>query len=123
MTYYEYLQKLNPQYDDCPLVCPREDDAERNDYCETCEAGAQWRAFVESATGKLEKQGVDGYTFDSLYADTVRVMNINGTLYKGTYPADCTALTAKLLDIVRAEIYRPTRIFYWQLEQERNATK
>lgn len=117
VTLHQFLNRLNPQLDDCPRICPLEDDRERESFCETCEVGKQYEFFRQSFEETAAKRELaPEWSFATLYRDVVRVMNLNFEKSKG-YPRNCTALDARLLDIVRYEQARPRRARLWELEQ------
>ena len=83
------------------------------------------RFFEESARAEIERRFPDGceWDFDHLSADVARVQRIDKRMKGKGYPRNCDELTATLLDILRAEEYRPTRIYYWELAQKKPGDK
>jgi hypothetical protein len=124
VVYQEQLQKLNPGFDDCPEPCFQQQDegctVDLSDLCETCEVRIQFRFFAEAARHELSLHFPGGceWSFDSLYADVVKVMRIDGQLKGKGFPRDCDALTAAALRIWRSEEWRPMRIARWERAQK-----
>jgi hypothetical protein len=126
----EQLRKLHPSFDDCPAPCSkRYEEGEREtdlpDFCEGCEVRTQLGFYEESARAELERRFPDGceWTFETLSADVRRVRKLDQSVRGRGYPKRCTELEAQLLDILRSEEQRPTRIFYWQLAQKKDGEK
>jgi len=57
------------------------------------------------------------WSFETLYADVNRIMNIDAGLRGEGYPQGCDVLLAACLNVVRREEYRPVRISRWEAEQ------
>lgn len=122
VTFRHFLQKLEPRFDDCPSPCAlSEAEEDRPDFCKECEVAKQFEFFQESFEAQIERR-FNGeslqWSFQSLYADVGRVMKIDRALEGKGYPKGCSALTAKLLDILRVEEFRPKRIEIYELEQK-----
>lgn len=126
ISYHQFLNKLNPSYDDCPSPCSlaqdRGETVDLPDFCKECEVAQQWKFFRESFDAKVAerfKEQRPEWSFDSLYADAIHVMNVDHHLRGHGYPRGCDALLARCIDILRSERNRVRRIEYWELEQRR----
>lgn len=109
VTLHEFLNKLDPAFDDCPGQCAYRDGEERESFCDECDAGAQYKFFQESFRETKEKRGLsDDFTFAQLYRDVNRILVANSAKPRG-YPKGCSALEAKLFDVMRYELSRPER--------------
>ncbi len=114
--YHRQLKELHPQFDDCPLPCAVE-DKDLPDLCAVCDVRKQWDFFRESFDEQMERrfkgEPPADWSFAGLFRDVIRVMNLDGGFPAGGYPDGCDALTARCLDIVRAERVRDDRIAAW----------
>ncbi len=119
-TYQGFLRRLSPAYDDCPEPCALT-ERDRRGMCDQCDVAKQWeffeQSFAEQINLRFEGRRIE-WTFDTLYADCLRLMNFDAKLNGKGYPKDCTVTTARALDIWRREQFRPTRIARWELEQK-----
>jgi hypothetical protein len=115
---HQFLNKLNPAFDDCPRLCALEDGRERESFCDNCDAKAQYEFFERSFEHESQKQSLSkDYSFSRLYRDVSRVMAVNFEHRRG-YPKGCSAVEAQLLDIVRYEMSRPARAANYELDQK-----
>jgi hypothetical protein len=124
------ISKLNPGFWDCPEPCSSlyEDGEARcdlPDFCSSCEVRKQLEFFEGAARHEISRRFPDGceFSFDRLSSDVARVQRIDKRMKGKGYPRNCDELTATLLDILRAEEYRPTRIHYWELAQKKPRDK
>jgi len=116
VTLHGYLNKLEPAFDDCPAMCARDEGRERETFCDGCDAGEQYKFFRESFAQTARARELSPlYTFAILYRDVNRILALNAAKPRG-YPRDCTALEARLLEIVRYELTRPERRRAYALE-------
>lgn len=128
MTLQEQLRKLNPSFDDCPAPCAiRYEEGEQPtdlpDLCERCDVRAQIGFYEAHAREEIERRFPEGceWSFQTLEADVTRVQRIDRQVRGKGYPRGCDELTARLLDIMRREEYRPLRIMRWESEQKRRS--
>jgi hypothetical protein len=118
VTLHQFLNRLSPEFDDCPRLCALEDGAERESFCDDCDAKAQYEFFERSFEDTARRQNLSkDYSFATLYGDVTRVMAVNFEKRRG-YPKGCSATEAQLLDIVRYELSRPARVANWELDQK-----
>lgn len=120
VTYQQQLRKLQPDFDDCPEPCQK-DQKDLPEWCQGCEVKQQWEFFREGFERAIEKRfegEACGWTFEQLYSDLRKVQKADRDVKGKGYPRGCDVLKARCLDILRSEEYRPRRIQNWELEQK-----
>ncbi|MCP9494063.1 MAG: hypothetical protein MSG64_06350 [Pyrinomonadaceae bacterium MAG19_C2-C3] len=112
------LARLHPDFDDCPSPC-RQADEDNNDLCGDCEVRHQWRFFTEGYSRQMdirfgEEKSKLKWSFQTLYSDLLTAHKANRSVDGEGYPAGCTMLAARCLDILRQEERRPERMKNWE---------
>ena len=119
---------LDPKFDDCPGDCPLTGEQDRTEWCEGCEHRPQWDMFAEDFENerlrRFEGEAID-WSFDNLYGRYLEIADENERVRGKGYPRGCDLVTARLLDIFRAEQRRPNRIRTWNdwLKGQQEANK
>lgn len=127
VTYNEQLLRLHPSFDDCPSPCSQRLDrgevAYLPDPCEACDVRAQFGFFRRGFEADIREHFKEGekpeWTFEEMLADVRRVRRLDREAGGRGYPEGCDAVTARSIDVLRAEEHRPVRIAAWEAAQKR----
>ncbi|HEV2864341.1 MAG TPA: hypothetical protein VGX48_25305 [Pyrinomonadaceae bacterium] len=121
MYLHRGLAELHPQFDECPGVCGETGRArDEGGPCGECPVRELEAGFEEETRQELEEEcgeALRRWSFETLYFDVQTAMVAARRVKRGTYPRGCTALEARLIDIVRAEQSRAERIDLWERRQ------
>jgi hypothetical protein len=120
------LEKLDPDYDDCPLYC-HDDELRPADSCAECPVTQANEAFRESCAELLKrrvfKEGESAWSLDTLVRSVEQVACLAVAAGETGQHESWTTTSTRLVAIFRHEQFKARRIDDWNREQERRNQK
>jgi hypothetical protein len=122
LYHYRRLAKLDPDFDDCPEPCATT-GKDLGDFCATCEVRQSFEQYREGCGEEVAERCGDDlfaqWSFVTLHRDLMRAFNSDAAVRGRGYPRGCSALEARLIDVVRNARFKVQRVDRFNREQEK----
>ncbi|MET0646379.1 MAG: hypothetical protein ABW208_07135 [Pyrinomonadaceae bacterium] len=120
--HYRRLAEADPDFDECPEPCAKTREDLR-DLCEGCPVQQSFDQYREGCVEEVtERYGGDlfkQWSFVTLHRDLMRAFNSDAAVRGRGYSRGCSALEARLIDVVRNARHKAMRVDRFNREQER----
>lgn len=121
LYHYKRLAKVDPDYDDCPESCATKGE-DLADFCEGCEVRLSFEQYhegsVEEITERYGDELLKQWSFGTLHRDLMRAFNSDAAVRGRGYPRGCSALEARMIDVVRHARFKMQRVDRFNREEE-----